>query len=68
MKINKYIEEYISFKEALILLGCSKNTLYTLVKRPDFPSYRIGNRWLIDKQGLHTWIYNNTKQHKLHNI
>ena len=38
----------LSVRQAAALLGISHNHLYTyLLHRPDFPAYRIGNRWVI---------------------
>lgn len=38
------------------LLGVSRPTLYTLLNRSDFPSFRVGNRVLISVAGLREWI------------
>lgn len=37
-------------------LGLSYITAYNLTKEKDFPSFRIGRRILIDRDGLEKWI------------
>lgn len=38
------------------LLGVSRPTLYQLIGRTDFPSFRVGGRVLISVAGLQAWI------------
>lgn len=42
--------------EAAKLLSISRPTLYQLMVREDFPSFRIGGRVLISVAGLQAWI------------
>lgn len=42
--------------DAARLLGVSRPTLYTLLNRTDFPSFRVGGRVLISVDGLREWI------------
>lgn len=42
--------------EAARLLGVSRPTLYQLLNRADFPSFRVGGRVLISVSGLQAWI------------
>ena len=42
--------------EAARLLGISRPTLYQLLNRQDFPSFRVGNRVLISVDGLREWV------------
>lgn len=42
--------------EAAELLGISRPTLYQLLNRADFPSFRVGGRVLISVSGLQAWI------------
>ncbi|HWQ41681.1 MAG TPA: helix-turn-helix domain-containing protein [Desulfosporosinus sp.] len=37
-------------------LGVQQETGYNLVKRLDFPSIRLGNRFLINKQSFLRWF------------
>lgn len=37
-------------------LGISYATAYCLTKENDFPSFRIGRRILIDRDGLEKWM------------
>ena len=42
--------------EAARLLDVSRPTLYKLLNRADFPSFRVGSRVLISVAGLQNWI------------
>lgn len=47
----------LSPKEAMEVLDVSQTVMYNdLLKRKDFPSYRVGNKWYISKQGLAEWV------------
>lgn len=46
----------VSAAEAARLLGVSRPTVYTLLNRTDFPSFRVGNRVLVSVAGLRDWI------------
>ena len=48
--------------EAARLLGISRPTLYQLLNRQDFPSFRVGGRVLISVAGLQEWIDRQTKE------
>ena len=48
--------------EAARLLGISRPTLYQLLNRADFPSFRVGSRVLISVSGLQEWIDRQTKE------
>lgn len=48
--------------EAARLLGISRPTLYQLIGRTDFPSFRVGGRVLISVAGLQDWIDRQTKE------
>lgn len=48
--------------EAARLLGVSRPTLYQLLNRQDFPSFRVGSRVLISVAGLQEWIDRQTKE------
>ena len=37
-------------------LGISRATAYELTQRPDFPSFSIGRRVLVSRDGLQKWI------------
>ena len=40
-------------------LGVSKTVMYNdLLKREDFPSYRLNSKWYVSKKGLQEWIDN----------
>ena len=45
----------ISVSKAASLLNISRPTLYRLLKQEDFPAYKIGNRTVVDLQGLKEW-------------
>ena len=48
--------------EGARLLGVSRPTLYKLLKRADFPSFRVSGRVLISVSGLQAWIDRQTKE------
>ena len=48
--------------DAARLLGISRPTLYQLLNRADFPSFRVGSRVLISVAGLQEWIDRQTKE------
>lgn len=52
----------VSAAEAARLLGVSRPTLYQLLNRDDFPSFRVGNRVLVSVSGLQDWIERQTKE------
>lgn len=37
-------------------LGVSRSTAYSLVQQPGFPSFAIGRRVLVSREGLQKWI------------
>ena len=42
--------------EAAAVLGVSRPTMYQLIRREDFPSFRIGSRVVISRAGLEEWV------------
>ena len=46
----------LSVQELAARLGVSLPVAYELVKRPDFPSLRIGGRILIPVDRFHQWL------------
>ena len=46
----------LSVTEAAALLGVSRPTVYQLMNRADFPSFRIGARRLMSRAGLERWV------------
>lgn len=52
----------VSTTEAARLLGVSRPTLYTLLNREDFPSFRVGSRVLVSVAGLQAWIEKQTQE------
>ena len=54
--IDKLEPVAVSVAETARLLGVSRPTVYTLINRPDFPSFHIGNRTLISVDGLREWV------------
>ena len=46
----------LSVTEAAALLGVSRPTVYELINRADFPSFRIGTRRVISRAGLERWV------------
>ncbi len=55
----------LSVTEAARLLGISRPTLYTLLHRADFPSFKLGGRTLISAEGLRKWVRAQTREEKV---
>lgn len=43
-------------KDLQTMFGISRSTVYRLCKLPDFPSYKVGKRVVIDPDELDKWI------------
>ena len=52
-------------KDLMKYLHCSKSTAYSLCKRRDFPSIRIGNNFYIQTDKIPEWIEKESKKPKL---
>lgn len=46
----------LSVAETAKLLGVSKPTVYTLLRKEGFPVFSVGNRRLISAEGLRQWV------------
>lgn len=48
----------ISARKAAAILGVSPNVVYQLCRSHNsgFPSFRVGNKYLVSKSGLEQWI------------
>lgn len=44
------------------LLGISYNKAYELMKCDSFPSFNIGNRWLVPIDRFDEWLMNQNKE------
>lgn len=49
-------DQTYSAEEAAKVLGVSKNTVYNLVRRADFPAFRLAGKWKISKTMLALWV------------
>ena len=45
-----------SVKEASVALGVNINTMYELVRQSEFPSFKLGNKFLVSVKGLEDWV------------
>lgn len=43
-------------EEVAEALGVSRPTVYEILNREDFPSFKIGRRTLISVEGLKAWV------------
>lgn len=43
--------------ETAAVLGVSRPTVYTLMKRADFPAFKVGSRTLVSAEGLRAWVH-----------
>ena len=46
----------LSVTEAAEALNVSRPTVYQIMRRADFPAFRVGRRTLISRSGLERWI------------
>lgn len=51
-----------SATEAAEVLGLSRPMIYQLMKRADFPAFKVGARTLISAEGLRTWVLEQAKK------
>lgn len=51
----------LSVAETAAVLGVSKPTVYELLRQDGFPRLKVGARTLIPKQGLETWVSEQTR-------
>ena len=52
---NQMLLSPIQAKE---LLGVGRNEIYNLCKNKDFPSFKIGSKYYINKEKLQEWANN----------
>ncbi len=52
----------LSPTEAAQVLGVSRPTVYTLIKRDGFPAFKCGARTLISVEGLKRWVEAQSKE------
>ena len=53
---NSPVDDVLTVEEMMALLKISKPTAYDLIRREDFPAFRIGKSIRIDRRGLSAWI------------
>ena len=46
----------LSVAEAAEVLGVSTPTVYKLIRRSDFPSFKVGTRTLVSRTKLEKWV------------
>ena len=52
----------VSVTEAAELLHISRPMVYELMRRRDFPSFKVGRRTLISVSGLRAWVKKQTEE------
>lgn len=52
----KYPSMAMSVEDMADELGIGRNVAYQLIRLPDFPSFTIGRRVLVDRKGLQEWM------------
>ena len=55
---------YLSQKDIMNVLNIGKNKALALMTNEDFPSVKLGERWMVEEQDLKDYLKNN-KQIKL---
>ncbi len=48
----------LNLTQAADALGVSAPTMRCLVRRGDFPAFKIGSRWMISRSALEEWTQN----------
>lgn len=48
--------------ETAQVLGVSRPTVYQLMKRDDFPVFKVGTRTLVSAEGLRAWVQAQTER------
>ena len=46
----------LSVAEVADVLGISKPTVYKLLRRADFPAFKVGTRTLVSRAKLEEWV------------
>ena len=46
----------LTVSETAAALGVSRPTVYKLLRRADFPGFRVGSRQLVSREGLARWV------------
>ncbi|MBC7594933.1 MAG: helix-turn-helix domain-containing protein [Kineosporiaceae bacterium] len=58
-------EDEMSYRDLMVLLGKSKQTIYSWLHNGDIPAFHIGTRWIIRKDHLrHTLIETSNQPHQ----
>jgi len=47
---------FITLSDAIKLLGLSRMTVNRFIYRGEIPAYKVGKRWLFDKEELIDWV------------
>ena len=58
--MERKVSEVFNLKQAAAYLGISVPTLAALLRSGEIPYRRAGQRWLISKTALDTWLNANT--------
>lgn len=54
--MNTTHELTLTIEQAAEAIQVSRPTMLTLVHQSDFPSFRVGRRWIIPVSGLERWL------------
>ena len=47
--------KFLGIKDLADLFSCSEKEAYKLMRRPDFPSLRVGGKWKVSSKALEEW-------------
>lgn len=52
----------LNLDEAARFMGINHASMSALVRRPDFPAFRMGRRWVIPREALVRWLDKKAKE------
>lgn len=54
--------DFLTLPEVISSLKISRDTALRMLKRGDFPAYKVGRGWRIPRQAILSWLENNKHQ------
>lgn len=64
--MEKNLPELIGVKDLMEYFDCGIDAAYMLVRRRDFPSFKMGNKHYVVKDKLADWVEKECRKKKKH--